>query len=315
MLTDIRVSHVLPVRNGEQHLVKCLESILRNCDAKDEIVVINDGSSDATSEILRNFNFQDVRIRIENTSGIGLVGALNLGFKIASAEWIARYDVDDVYSHRRIQTQFTLISSDIGVIFGDYSFHDDRMKYLGYMPSPITNFGCLISLLYSQQTAHPLALINRKYFLKVNGYREEDFPAEDLSLWIRLSSVAKIVSVPDLILSYRLSPSSTSGSRQKIVKKKKDLLIGAWKLSPISKSEVRDEISRIKKIYQGTPESSLRTILFYRNLNAFLLKTRMPRFLIISARIKFISFLITHLFVLIKPFFYMILRKGTRLGI
>jgi len=271
MVVHTRVSHVLPVKNGEQHLFNCLESILKNCDKRDEIVVINDGSSDATAEILKSFDFQDIRVKIKTTNGIGLVSALNLGFKISDAEWIARYDVDDIYSSDRIAKQYGAIAPDIAVIFGDYTFHDEKKNFLGYIPSPITNFACLISLLFSQQTAHPSALINRSFFLQVNGYREEDFPAEDLSLWIRLSKVAKLISVPDLVLSYRLSTSSTSGSRQKIVGERRKSLIEHWDIHKISKKEIGVEISKMRNAYFRTSESSLRTLLFYRNLISFLL--------------------------------------------
>ena len=71
-----------------------------------------------------------------------------------------------------------------------------------------------VSLISSQRTAHPSILFNKEAVINAGGYREIDFPAEDLSLWLRMSRIGDLVSVPKTLLHYRLSADSITGKRR-----------------------------------------------------------------------------------------------------
>lgn len=220
-LSNRAISALLPVKNGEIYLDVLLPNILSMLSPGDELVVINDGSSDQTKSIIEKFSASDLRVNLINTPGIGLVNALNLGVESAQHQWIARFDVDDQYPKDRLEEQRKLLSNEVSVIFSDYQFISKRGANLGAIYSAVFPLPTVLSLFSSQRTAHPSALINKELLIKCGGYLEQDYPAEDLALWLRLSEFGEIISVPKTLLLYRLSGASISGqSRQAQLRKK-----------------------------------------------------------------------------------------------
>ena len=256
----------MPVRNGERYLQEACRGILQNFEFGDEVIIINDGSTDQTSNLLKQISENFDGLRVIETKSNGIVSALNIGFNESKNSWVARYDVDDTYPMHRISTQRRLISDDVSVIFADYKMHLENGFNMGVFPSPITDFASRVSLLRSQQTAHSVALINRDHFFLAGGYLREDFPAEDLGLWIRISQFGKILSVPEVLMKYRLSNSSTSGARQVEAHKVRQNLIKKMPNLLSSETILDSLILETLEIYKTTSFEKLRIILFLRNL-------------------------------------------------
>ena len=215
---------LLPVKNGEKYIHKSLECIVANASSEDEILIINDGSSDKSELILKSWAIKDSRINIINNHGRGLVNALNLGLNESNKNWIARFDVDDIYPNYRLQKQRSIIGKDVSAIFCDYSLWSSKIRNVGVIPSAVVSQAVSLSLINSQRTPHPGVLYNKEAVLSVGGYRNEDFPAEDLSLWLRLSKIGKLVSVPEILLNYRISKTSITGLRRQEALMKKQYL-------------------------------------------------------------------------------------------
>jgi glycosyltransferase involved in cell wall biosynthesis len=256
----------MPVKNGLKYLPVSVANILANSNLEDEIIIIDDGSTDKSTNFLRTAELEVPNLRVIYTKGIGLVNALNLGIKESSNNWIARYDVDDTYPSNRVEKQKKLISSDVAAIFCDYRLVLNNGKTSAVIPSAIDNLATIVSLLYSQQTPHPGVLLNREIIISVGGYISNDFPVEDLSLWLRAARSGKLISVPEVLLNYTLSNLSTSGSRQKIVKAKKLEVINKYGL-PFDL--IRDNVSELSDTYLRYVSSPLveeRRILLLRNL-------------------------------------------------
>ena len=261
-----KITHLMPVRDGERYVQEACRGILQNFESGDEVIIINDGSTDQTSNLLKQISENFDGLRVIETKPNGIVSALNIGFDESKHSWIARYDVDDTYPMHRISTQRRLISDDVSVIFADYKMHLENGFNMGVFPSPITDFASRVSLLRSQQTAHSVALINRDHFFLAGGYLREDFPAEDLGLWIRISQFGKILSVPEVLMNYRLSNSSTSGERQVEAHKVRENLIKKMPNLLSSETALDSLILETLEIYKTTSFEKLRTILFLRNL-------------------------------------------------
>jgi glycosyltransferase involved in cell wall biosynthesis len=224
----VSVSCLLPVRNGEDYLGELIPSILAMLGLEDEVVIVNDGSTDQTSKIIESYMINDKRIKLIQTQGIGLVAALNLGVSKSVNPWIARFDVDDVYDASRLCNQKLLIAESVAVIFSDYSFTTHSGHYLGTIRSALRSPATLLSLVSAQRTPHPVSLINREYLLAAGGYLLEDYPAEDLGLWLRISNFGELVSTPTILLKYRLSGKSVSKLNREKQLGKKDQLILNW---------------------------------------------------------------------------------------
>ena len=92
----MKVSVVMPVRDGERFLVEAVESVLEQTLADLELVVVDDGSTDRTSELLRELAARDARVHVHTQSARGLTPALNAGCEAAAAPYLARMDADDV---------------------------------------------------------------------------------------------------------------------------------------------------------------------------------------------------------------------------
>jgi glycosyltransferase involved in cell wall biosynthesis len=210
------ISAVLPVKNGEVFLDALLPSILQMLEPLDELIIVNDGSTDSTQEIIYKHAKIDSRLRFVTTKGIGLVNSLNLGVNLSTKDWIARFDADDSYSSMRLHVQRDSLMPGIAVVFSDYRFLSTSRLSIGTVRSPVFPNPTTVSLIASQRTAHPSAVINREKLLLVGGYLAQDFPAEDLGLWLRLSSCGELISAPQILLGYRLSKNSISSSNRKL---------------------------------------------------------------------------------------------------
>ena len=308
-LSNHAISALLPVKNGEIYLDVLLPNILSMLSPGDELVVINDGSSDQTKSIIEKFSASDLRVNLINTPGIGLVKALNLGVESAQHQWIARFDVDDQYPKDRLEEERKLLSNEVSVIFSDYQFISKRGANLGAIYSAVFPLPTVLSLFSSQRTAHPSALINKELLIKCGGYLEQDYPAEDLALWLRLSEFGEIISVPKTLLLYRLSGASISGqSRQAQLRKKDELILnfGLWSSWQNQCIEFFDEtLSRYKSI----PNAPERIFFHMRDLHlvANLVNIKVP-YAKFFAKIG-LGMSIRMVSSLLKVYYYTILRR------
>lgn len=149
-------------------------------------------------------------------------------------------------------------------------------------------------------------------FNRVGGYSSNDFPAEDLSLWIRLSEISTLVSVPEILFSYRISKSSTSGSRQKEVKAKKIEIIDNWIIEKNRLLAFDKNLDLTKLEYRQTPNSKLRTIFLYRNLMKYHKKILSPGLKQLSLRAHFYLLILLAPVTSIQAFYYFLRRRQSR---
>ena len=177
----------MAVKNGAPFLENSLTQIKKNISTGDEVIIVNDGSVDSTIKILEKWKRKIENLRILDSRGLGLVYSLNLGIREASNEWIARFDVDDNYSDNRLAEQRTLIENNVAAIFCDYNFFDHSNKSLGFIPTGILPSATALSLISSQRTPHPGVIFSKTAAYAAGLYRSEDFPAEDISLWLRMA--------------------------------------------------------------------------------------------------------------------------------
>lgn len=219
------ISVIMPVFNGEKYLVEAIDSILKQTFGDFEFLIINDGSTDKSDEIIRSYNDSRI-VYLQNDGNKGLVYTLNYGISQAKGEFVARMDADDISEPSRFQKQLEALKNnpEVGIcgtwakIIGSgkvfkVECEDEKIKGL---------------LLFLNQFIHPSVLF-RKSILEKNQihYEANDFPAEDYALWIRLAPFVKMMNIPELLLNYRVHPnqiSAASSERQK--RKTNELSVG-----------------------------------------------------------------------------------------
>jgi glycosyltransferase involved in cell wall biosynthesis len=204
------VSVLMPVYNASAYVKEAIESILTQSYKDFEFLIINDGSNDASEELI--LSFKDPRIRyVKNEKNLGLIHTLNKGIDLCKGDYILRMDADDISLPDRIKKQVEFMDQhpEVGVCGSDYIqfgkgreiFHQSHHAHeliLGWT-------------LFNSSVVHP-ALIMRSSLLKTeNPYFNTEYKhAEDYELWSRLIFRCKFADVPETLLKYRLHSSQVS---------------------------------------------------------------------------------------------------------
>ena len=267
MTSNPPITLLMPIKNGERFLPEAIKFLEKNVSPEDEILIVDDNSQDQTNSMLKTWAKFNSNVTIVNNPKSGLVSALNFGLKMACHEWIARFDVDDRYPSSRIEETRKHINRDTVAIFTDYQFTTDSGRRLGIIPSAIEANHSALSLVSSQRTAHPSVCFNKFAVKEVGGYIDEDFPAEDLSLWLRLSTIGRILTVPKNLLFYRLSRNSTSSKyRQKVIQTR-NILLDNFEFDDRIFDECISNLDKTKKMYDGYYLGNYRYLLHLRDLS------------------------------------------------
>ena len=189
----------MPVRDAAGTLLDCLESIARQTLRDFEIVAIDDGSEDASAELLRAFG-----ARVLSPGRVGLVAALNLGLAAARGALIARMDADDVMHPERLAAQVDLIDRGFDVVatqvelFGE-AVRDGYREYVRWQNAVVTPEQIDANLYVESPFAHPSVMFRRG----LGVYADGPFP-EDYELWLRLHAAGKrMAKVPRVLLRWR----------------------------------------------------------------------------------------------------------------
>lgn len=261
-----QISILLPVKNGEKYINQSLHNLLKTIQSSDEILVVDDFSTDRTKNIVLKEINDDNRVKYIKNIKPGLVNALNFGIKESANEWIARADVDDKYEFNRLNEQRKNISVNTVGIFTDYDFFSESHDYLGTIPSAIDANALSVSLISSQRTAHPSILFNKEAVINAGGYREIDFPAEDLSLWLRMSRLGDLISIPKTLLHYRLSPGSITGTRRAEAKEMTTKLLTEIGINQSNILGLIENFESVQQLYKLHNFASERELLILRDL-------------------------------------------------
>ncbi|MBI4763550.1 MAG: glycosyltransferase family 2 protein [Deltaproteobacteria bacterium] len=217
---EIPVTVLMPVYNVQPYLEKAVESILRQTFGDFEFLIIDDGSTDKSPEILQSY--PDPRIRVIHQENQGVAAALRLGVSLSRGQYIARMDADDESLPDRLEIQKKILDQNPEAVLG-YGLHD-LMDEKGDIIRNRQGEGFSTSitkwlLIWMNVFTHPTIMI-RTRALRENqiNYRLETNGAEDFDLWNRLSFYGDFLFVPEVLLKYRIHADSVNrlnlGERQ-----------------------------------------------------------------------------------------------------
>ncbi|MBV8753423.1 MAG: glycosyltransferase [Hyphomicrobiales bacterium] len=200
-----RVSVVLPVYNGEAFLTEALNSILAQSFRDFELIAIDDGSSDASGEILARLAKADSRVIVLVQENAGIIASLNRGLALARGEFIARMDADDVAHPERFARQVAFLDTrpDVAVVGCAVTLIDEIGKPIRDVDYPGTPETVAAFLETGSALAHPAVMMRRDTVRAVGGYRAAYRHAEDYDLWLRLAPRYPLANLPDRLLRYR----------------------------------------------------------------------------------------------------------------
>ncbi|MFC1646046.1 glycosyltransferase family 2 protein [Candidatus Omnitrophota bacterium] len=204
-LTKPKVSVVMPVLNGLPYLKDSIKSILTQTFTDFELVIVNDVSTDGSTELLHEYAKKDKRIRVlQNEKNMGIVFALNRGLNESIGEYIVRMDSDDIAVKNRIEKQVAVMENDpsVAVLGAAVSYIDSLGRELNVIRYCALGNGNLTRC----PLLHPTVII-RKSHLERYGlcYREKYYYAQDYFLWLEIGKVGKISAINDVVLQYRIT--------------------------------------------------------------------------------------------------------------
>ncbi|WP_121355477.1 glycosyltransferase family 2 protein [Flavisolibacter nicotianae] len=207
------VSVILPVYNGETYLNEAIDSILAQSFTDFELLLINDGSTDSSEQII--LSYSDPRIRyLKNEKNKGLIYSLNYAVSEAKGKYIARMDADDIALPQRLEKQVQhLRQKNVAVLATRVNLIDASGNPLPDWQADKSNITFKEIKKYlplNNCLAHPTVMANADIF-KRYPYRENQKYSEDYDVWLRLLAKGlQIEKLPEPLLLHRILPTSAT---------------------------------------------------------------------------------------------------------
>ena len=258
MQTDPMIDVLIPVYNAGDTIESSIRSILNQTIKNIRIIVVDDGSTDNTGQVLRTLQDIDPRIDLISTANGGIVSALNIALDLSKAEFIARHDADDIAYEYRFERQLEYMAKHpdcvaLGCNAVIINENDEAIRETdSYGGNMISDPGCIPAK--EPYILHPFLMTRSSAIKAIGGYRSV-LHAEDTDLYWRLLERGRLYNLPDILGKYRIHGNSvTSGtvrngrigavyatlsavSRQRVLRGASDLLFPADAMNRIKEYE------------------------------------------------------------------------------
>lgn len=208
------VTVLMPVFNGERFVGESIESVLRQTWADFEFLIVNDGSTDRTREIITSFNDPRVRL-LDNAENVGVTVSLNRGLASARAALVARQDADDVSHPTRLATQVEFMRANPGVALVGAQARvivgRGRAVRAPGWERAAGGTAIRFQLMFDNAFIHTSVLFRRDVIWgRLGGYDEGFTQAQDFELWSRVAARHEVRNLPQPLVDVRLHPDSVA---------------------------------------------------------------------------------------------------------
>jgi GT2 family glycosyltransferase len=221
------VSVVIPAHNSASTLDLTLRSVRGQTHRELEIIVVDDGSTDATRALAERHAAADARVRVLHQGNAGVAAARNLGWRRSSAALIAFVDADDLWSPAKIERQVeALRTADprTGLVYCWFSTLDAASRIVGASDGPTWQGDVMDALLGSNFVGNGSAALVRREALEATGGFDARLRAcgaqgcEDYLLYLRVAESYHFALVPQHLVGYRVGPAHMSSNRPRMLR-------------------------------------------------------------------------------------------------
>lgn len=212
------VSILMGVYNADRYLGEVIDSLLGQTWLDFEMIVVDDGSTDRSPEILEEYAKRDSRIRILTQQNQGVGRAVNRALELARGKYIARADADDYSYPQRLEKQVAFMEANPGVVAAGARVMLVDPLGIPIGPHPMASSHEVIEaeLLKGNGSAvcQPSVMLRRDALLRVGGYDPKWRVTEDLDLFLRLAEIGKLENMPEILVNWRQHLTSTNHTKQ-----------------------------------------------------------------------------------------------------
>lgn len=248
-----KVSVIMPVYNVEKYLKRSIDSVLSQEFEDFEVIAINDGSTDSSSQILDSLAARDSRIKAIHQRNQGLVATLNKAIAISNGKYIARMDSDDYSMPLRFERQVEMLDSNPELILvgGSFELIDEDDVYLQREALPFRSKDLKRRLLLRNPFAHGSTMFRREPVLTVGGYSDKVGPTEDLDLWIKLSDLGEFAAINGVSYRWRVNRYGISSTKNQEQQAQRNTLLSNYLDRKIEEIDIttRSELINTSKDY------------------------------------------------------------------
>jgi GT2 family glycosyltransferase len=220
------VSVVMSVFNSAPTLAETLESVLKQDGVKLELIAVDDGSTDGSSQILLAHAAKDPRLVVIQQENRGLTASLIRGCMLAQGEFIARQDAGgDISLPNRLKRQLAYFSNNPGAVMVSCGTRfigpggETLYEVIQNGAELNRNFEEIDSSQIKGVSSHPSVMMRRGAYLAVGGYRPQFEVAQDLDLWLRLSEVGECLGLPEILYVTCISKGSITHLNREVQNK------------------------------------------------------------------------------------------------
>lgn len=256
------VTVLMPVYNAEKYLAEAIDSVLMQSHKDFEFLIINDGSTDHSLEIINRYS--DNRIRVITQKNGGVSAALNTGLKHATGEYIARFDADDVcyptrieeqYHFMRAHDEYVIVGADIDYIDkdGEYLFSFTTIGHTNEEIKERISLGCPF--------VHSAVMYKKDVVLAMGGYEVKAHTFEDYFLWMKLIDKGKVFNFNKAMIKVRFNPESVTVDYKDYNETFLRLREKALKTGIITDEEGDQLLKSVKRLDRKTKEFSYNNML------------------------------------------------------
>ena len=200
-IMPIPVSVIMTVFNGERYLQAAIDSICAQSLPDFEFIIVNDGSTDTTSDILAAAAADDRRIRVIPRERYGRVAALNCAWQQAQGEYIANLDADDLAHADRLRQQLDYMRAHpgVGVLGTAVRVVDERDGRIGVRRHPSRDSEIRRQLVRRNCFVHSSVMLSRAHLVRVDGYDARFRKSHDYDLYVRMAAQCRLANLPETL--------------------------------------------------------------------------------------------------------------------
>ncbi len=230
MSADPHLSVVMSVFNGADLLYKTIECVVNQSYRDFEFIIINDGSTDNSLDILQKCADQDNRIIILDQHNQGLTSSLITGCERAKGKYIARQDVGDYSFPTRLEKQVNCFQShpNLVAVFCQFQVVDENGVVISQHQPETDDIKSVLDYSDGDIAApshHGSAMFSKTAYFQAGGYRQEFRFAQDLDLWVRMKTLGDIKVIDEILYQALLSSNTISGMHHRAQKKYHNIII------------------------------------------------------------------------------------------